>query len=171
MGSAIGHAGAPRAAIAILECGIDCSFHKLDLDRGDQKKAEYLAINPLGKIPTLIDPDGPGGQRLVLRQSWAILLYLAEKSGKFVPTDPLARVQMLQWIAEGMSSYMPKFPAVPEPALRYHEDALIRLFRVADDHLAHSPYFAGDEITVADLGFIPPVTAGEGSSEISDCVT
>jgi glutathione S-transferase len=49
-------------------------------------------------------------------------------------------------------SYVPKFPAVPEPALKYHEDALIRLFRVADDHLAHSPYFAGDEITVADLG-------------------
>jgi len=129
-----------RAAIAVLECGAACEFRKVDLGRGDHKRAHYLAINPLGKIAVLVDPDGPGGEPFVLRQSWAILLYLAEKTGRFLSSEPLARAQVWQWVAEAMSDLAPtnatvallnnaiycapKFPAVPKQATRYYEDAL-----------------------------------------------
>ena len=162
-----------RAAIAVIECRAACEFRKLDLGRGDHKQAEYLAINPLGKIPVLIDPDGPGGQPLVLRQSWAILLYLAEKTDRFLPADPGTRARMWQWVAEAMSDlaptsataailnnaiyYVPKFTTVPEQASRYYEEALTALFRAADNHLARSAYFAGDAVTVADLGIYPSI--------------
>jgi GSH-dependent disulfide-bond oxidoreductase len=72
-----------RAAIALNECGVNCNIHVLNLGRGDQKAADYLKLNSTGRIPTLIDPDGPGGKPLTVTQSWAILLYLCEKAGKF----------------------------------------------------------------------------------------
>jgi glutathione S-transferase len=78
-----------RAAIAVNECGIQCTMHVLNLAQGDQKKPDYLKINPTARIPTLIDPDGPGGKPLTLIQSWAILYYLAEKTGRLIPSDPL----------------------------------------------------------------------------------
>jgi GST-like protein len=77
-----------RAAIAVNECGIQCTMHVLNLAQGDQKKPDYLKINPTARIPTLIDPDGPGGKPLTLIQSWAILYYLAEKTGRLIPSDP-----------------------------------------------------------------------------------
>ena len=79
-----------RAAIAVNECGVQCTMHVLNLAQGDQKKPDYLKINPTARIPTLIDPDGPGGKPLTQIQSWAILYYLAEKTGRLIPSDPLA---------------------------------------------------------------------------------
>lgn len=64
-----------------------------------------MKINPTARIPTLIDPQGPGGKPLTVTQSWAILLYLCEKTGKFLPADPVARVRMFQWMAEGAADY------------------------------------------------------------------
>src|SRR5438874_12090220 len=78
-----------RAAIAVNECGVSCKIHVLNLGQGDQKAADYLKINPTARIPTLIDPEGPGGKPLTVTQSWAILMYLCEKAGKFLPADPL----------------------------------------------------------------------------------
>src|SRR5215510_16136725 len=69
-----------RAAIAVNECGVSCKIHVLNLGQGDQKAADYLKINPTGRIPTLIDPEGPGGKPLTVTQSWAILMYLCEKN-------------------------------------------------------------------------------------------
>src|SRR5262249_51525392 len=77
-----------RAAIAVNGCGVRCTMHVLNLAQGDQKKPDYLKINPTARIPTLIEPDGPGGQPLTLIQSWAILYYLAEKTGRLIPSDP-----------------------------------------------------------------------------------
>ena len=82
-----------RGAIAVNECDVPCTIHVLNLAQGDQKKPDYLKINPTARIPTLIDPDGPGGKPLTLIQSWAILYYLAEKTGKFIPSDPEARAK------------------------------------------------------------------------------
>src|SRR5947209_5322659 len=79
-----------RAAIAVNECGVSCEIHVLDLGQGDQKAADYLKINPTARIPTLIDPGGPGGKPLTVTQSWAIVMYLCEKTGKFLPADPVA---------------------------------------------------------------------------------
>src|ERR1700682_4932922 len=80
-----------RAAIAVNECGVPCKIHVLNLGQGDQKAADYLKINPTARIPTLIDPEGPGGKPLTVTQSWAILMYLCEKAeGWAVQVGPAA---------------------------------------------------------------------------------
>src|SRR5579864_8406667 len=94
-----------RAAIAVNECGVACKIHVLNLGQGDQKKPDYVKLNPTARIPTLIDPEGPGGKPLIVTQSWAILMYLCEKTGKFLPSDPVARVRVFQWMAEGAADY------------------------------------------------------------------
>src|SRR5258706_8478659 len=80
-----------RAAIMLEELGLPYQARKVDLAKGEHKVADYLALNPLGVIPTLVDPAGPGGRRLVLTQSLAILIYLAEKTGRLLPRDAPAR--------------------------------------------------------------------------------
>jgi GSH-dependent disulfide-bond oxidoreductase len=159
-----------RAAIAVNECGVSCDIHVFNLGKGDQKAADYLKINPTARIPTLIDPDGPGGKPLIVTQSWAVLLYLCEKTGKFLPADPVARVRMFQWMAEGAADYasvnqtifflgnrMPD--KVPDSAIKFYEDRFVNLWRFADDQLAKTPYLAGNEITAADLA-VYPIYAG-----------
>ena len=154
-----------RAAIAVNECGVRCTMHVLNLAQGDQKKPDYLKINPT-RIPTLIDPEGPGGKPLTLIQSWAILYYLAEKTGRLIPSDPLARARTYQWLGEAASDMAPtaqnifflgnRMPErVPESAIKFYEDRLVTQFRAADEQLARTPYLAGGEITVADLGLYP----------------
>lgn len=155
-----------RAAIAVNECGVSCNIHVLNLGQGDQKKPDYLKVNPTGRIPTLIDPDGPGGQSLTVVQSWAILMYLCEKTGKFLPSNPAARARMFQWLAEGAADYAPtnqnifflgaRMPEkVPDSAIKFYEDRFVNLWRFADEQLASSQYLAGDEITAADLALYP----------------
>ena len=155
-----------RAAIAVNECGVACKIHVLNLPQGDQKKPDYLKINPTGRIPTLIDPQGPDGKPLTLIQSWAILIYLAEKTGKLRANTPLARARAFQWMAEGASDMAPtaqnifflgnRMPeTVPQSAIKFYEDRLVTQFRAADDQLARTPYLTGNDITVADLGLYP----------------
>jgi len=136
-----------RAAIAVNECGVACQIHVLNLGQGDQKAADYLKINPTGRIPTLIDPEGPGGKPLTVTQSWAILMYLCEKTDKFLPVDPAARIQMFQWMAEGAADYA-------------SVNQTIFFSRRADAGKgAKTQYLAGDEITAADLA-VYPIYAG-----------
>jgi len=141
-------------------------MHVLNLAQGDQRKPDYLKINPTARIPTLIDPDGPGGKPLTLIQSWAILYYLAEKTGKFIPSDPAARARTYQWLGEAASDMAPtaqnifflgnRMPEkVPLSAIKFYEDRLVTQFRAADNQLARTPYLTGSEITVADLGLYP----------------
>jgi GST-like protein len=155
-----------RAAIAVNECGVTCSIHVLNLAQGDQKKPDYLKINPTGRIPTLIDPEGPDEKPLTLYQSWAILIYLAEKTGKLRAHSPLARARTFQWVAEGASDMAPtaqnifflgnRMPEkVPDSAIKFYEERLVTQFRAADQQLAHSPYLTGNEITIADIGLYP----------------
>jgi GST-like protein len=159
-----------RAAIAVNECGVPCTIHVLNLAEGDQKKPDYLNLNPTGRIPTLVDGDGPGGKPLTLIQSWAILLYLAEKTGRLLPADPVARARSFQWLAEGASDLAPtnqnifflgsRMPEkVPASAIKFYEDRFVNLFRAADEQLAKTPYLTGNDITVADIG-IYPIYAG-----------
>ncbi len=155
-----------RAAIAVNECGVACTIHVLNLGQGDQKKPDYVKLNPTGRIPTLIDPDGPGGKPLTVIQSWAILMYLCEKTGKFLPSDPVARVRMFQWLAEGAADYAPtnqnifflgaRMPEkVPDSAIKFYEDRFVNLWRFADEQLAKTQYLAGDELTAADIALYP----------------
>ena len=165
-----GTANGQRAAIAVNECGLSCGIHVLNLAQGDQKAPDYLKLNPTGRIPTLIDPQGPGGKPLTLIQSWAILFYFAEKTGKLMPDDPLARARTFQWLSEGASDIAPtaqnifflgnRMPdKVPPSAIKFYEDRFVNLFRPADEQLARTPYLAGGEISVADIG-IYPIYAG-----------
>jgi GSH-dependent disulfide-bond oxidoreductase len=155
-----------RAAIAVNECGVTCKIHVLNLAQGDQKKPEYLKLNPTGRIPTLIDPEGPDEKPLTLYQSWAILIYLAEKTGKLRAHSPLARARTFQWLAEAASDMgasaqnifflgnrMPE--KVPGSAIKFYEERLVTQFRAADEQLASTPYLTGNEITIADIGLYP----------------
>src|SRR5205823_4864127 len=130
--------------LAVNECGVSCQIHVLNLAQGDQKKPDYLKINPTARIPTLIDPDGPGGKPLTLIQSWAILMYLCEKAGKFLPADPVGRARMFQWLAEGAADYAPtnqnifflgtRMPEkVPDSAIKFYEDRFVNLWRFAEE--------------------------------------
>lgn len=165
-----GTANGQRAAIAVNECGVACRIHVLNLAQGDQKKPDYLKINPTGRIPTLIDPGGPDDRPLTLIQSWAILIYLAEKTGRLLAGSPLARARGLQWLAEGASDIAPtaqnifflgnRMPEkVPPSAIKFYEDRFVNLFRPADEQLARTPYLTGGEIGLADIG-IYPIYAG-----------
>lgn len=86
-----------RASIALEECGLPYVAHKVDIARGEHKAPAFLAINPVGRIPVIVDPDGPSGSTITINDSGAILLYCAEKSGRFIPSDPVRRMAALRW--------------------------------------------------------------------------
>ena len=88
---AAGTSNGMRARIALEECGLPYTLHPIDLANGQNRSPEYLALNPVGEIPVIVDSDGPGGGSLTLSQSLAIMVYCAEKVGKFIPTEPALR--------------------------------------------------------------------------------
>jgi len=155
-----------RAAVMLEESGLAYRAHRLNLAAGDQKKPEYLAINPAGLIPAIIDHDGPGGRPLTLSQSGAIVLYLAEKTGKFIPRDPARRAIAMQWFmqactdcAAASGGIFLASHGVPEksPAnVEFFEQRLLRFLGVVDSRLASSEYLAG-ELSVADFALYPLV--------------
>jgi GST-like protein len=155
-----------RAAIMLEECGFPYRVHRIDLFKNEQQSPEYLRINPAGQIPAIVDPDGPGGQTLALAQSAAIALYLAEKSGRFVPSDPLRRVIALQWFMFTLADLAPASANVfllgvlaPEksPAnLEWLGDRMLRFFRLADARLEGREWLA-DELSIADFALYPVV--------------
>jgi GST-like protein len=161
-GTANGH----RAAIAIEESGLAYRVHKLNLQAGDQRKPEYLKINPAGAIPAIVDEDGPGGKPFALAQSGAIVLYLAEKSGRFIPKDPARRLAALQWLMQACSDVAGTSGTIfqlsmvaPEKSsanVEFFEKRLVNALRVADQRLGEREYLA-DEFSVADLALYPVV--------------
>jgi GST-like protein len=148
-----------RARIALEECGLAYNWHPVALDKGEHKKAEFLAMNPHGQIPVMVDRDGPGGKPLTLAQSTAILLYCAEKSGKFLPKDPVARARALEALMSASTDITPYFGAWSgvaklkdaQASQQMIKDRLCGMFKVWNDALGKRTYAAGDEITVADL--------------------
>ena len=157
-----------RAAIALEESGLAYRVHKLNLAAGDQKKPEYLAINPQGAIPAIVDQDGPGGKPLALAQSGAIVLYLAEKSGRLMPKDPARRATALQWFMHACTDCAVTSGAifqlagnVPDKSaanVEFFEKRLLRYFATADARLAGHEYLA-DEFSLADVALYPVYAA------------
>jgi GST-like protein len=153
-----------RAAIVLEECGLPYRVHKLELMKGEQRTPEFLKINPAGAIPVIVDPDGPGGAPITLSQSGAIAIYAAEKTGKFLPRDPVQRAVALQWLMYAVTdcaaaSMTVFFETVllpeKEPAnLKFCEERLLRYFRVANGRLDGREWLA-DELTIADFGLYP----------------
>lgn len=153
-----------RATIALEESGLAYKPHKLELQKGDQKKPEYLAINPAGAIPAIVDHDGPGGKPLSLAQSGAILMYVAEKSGKLLPSEAGRRAIARQWMMHACSDCAGASNAiflltnmVPDksaPNTEFFENRLLRFFRDAEQRLKGRDFLA-DELSVADLALYP----------------
>jgi GST-like protein len=161
-GTANGH----RAAVALEESGLAYRVHKLNLQAGDQRKPEYLKINPAGAIPAIVDDEGPGGKPLALAQSGAIVLYVAEKSGRFIPKDPVRRLAAMQWLMQACSDVAGTSGTIfqlsmvaPEKSaanVEFFEKRLVNALRVADARLASREYLV-DEISVADFALYPVV--------------
>ncbi|MBV8911324.1 MAG: glutathione S-transferase N-terminal domain-containing protein [Gammaproteobacteria bacterium] len=156
-----------KASVMLEETGLDYEPHLVDLDRNDQASAEYRSLNPYGKIPAILDPNGPGGRPLPLFESGAILVYLAEKTGQFLPREPEARYQTLQWLMWQMGGVGPTFGQVgffhkfagreyqdKRPRDRYVSEAR-RLLAVLDARLAGRSWVMGDEYTIADIAIFP----------------
>jgi GST-like protein len=153
-----------RVAIMLEECGLPYRLHRLDLMAGDQRKPEFLHINPAGAIPAIVDDDAPGGAPLALAQSGAILLYLAEKTGRFLPSAPARRAQALQWLMQATTDtaaasatifLLSTFaPDKSEANLRFFEDRTVKFLRTADARLAGREFLA-DELSVADFALYP----------------
>ena len=155
---------AQRVRIMLEECGLPYREHRVDLMKGEQRAPEFLALNPVGAIPVLQDPEGPGGAELTLSQSGAIMLYLADKTGRFLPPDPVRRALALQWLAFAITDCMlatamifMNASIVPEksPAnVEYFSERLARYFGVVDAHLAKREWLA-DELSIADFALFP----------------
>jgi GST-like protein len=149
-----------RARIALEECGLAYNLHPIDLAKGESKTPQFLAMNPNGAIPVIVDGEGPGGKKITLSQSAAILLYAAEKSGKFLPKDPAARPALLQALMSTCTDVTPTFGALfglmrskePHgPSVEFFKARLRSFFKVWDDALGRQKYAAGNEVTIADF--------------------
>jgi GST-like protein len=154
-----------KVHIMLEECGLAYKAIPVDIGTGDQFKPQFLAISPNNKIPAMIDPDGPDGQPISIFESGAILLYLAAKSGRFLPVDVRGRYATLEWLMFQMASIGPMLGQAhhfrlyaPEKLAyaidRYSNEAK-RLYGVLDSRLAKSRYVAGHEYTIADIAIFP----------------
>lgn len=150
-----------RPALMLEECGLAYTPHTIDLAKGEGRSPEFLKINPVGAIPAIVDHDGPGGQTVTLAQSGAILLYLADKTGKFLPADPVQRAAHLQWLMYALTDVAPTSSAVfyaskldDKTAQGAFEDRLIGQLGHADKRLGAVEYLAG-EYGVADMALYP----------------
>lgn len=154
-----------KVSIFLEEAGLPWRWHYVDILEGDQFRPEFLALNPNNKFPVLRDPDGPDGEPLTLWESGAILIYLAEKTGLFLPPTPGGRHRMMQWIMFQMSAVGPMFgqfahfyyyakDKIPYAIDRYRRE-MQRLMRVMDQHLDGRSHFVDETYTIADMCILP----------------
>lgn len=153
-----------KVSIMLEEVGLPYAVHPIDITKGDQFTPDYIAINPNSKIPAIVDPDGPDGQPLTLFESGAILIYLAEKTGRFLPADPAGRYATLQWLMFQMGGIGPMFgqthhfrrfapEQIPYAIERYSKETR-RLYGVLDKRLGEAEYVAG-AYSIADMAIFP----------------
>ena len=151
--------------IMLEETGLPYRVHPIDIGAGDQFKPDFLKISPNNKMPAMIDSDGPDGKPMSLFESGAMLLYLASKSGKFLPEDLRERWSTLQWLMFQMGGVGPMLgqahhflvyapEKIPYAMQRYSKEAN-RLYGVMDRRLAESKFIACDEYTIADMAIMP----------------
>jgi glutathione S-transferase len=150
-----------RVPIALEELGLPYVLTAINVRKGEQKQPGYLAINPNGKVPVLVDSEGPGGKSLTLGESGAILIYLGEKTGKLLPMYGEARFRVLEQMffhltgigpAMGQAGYFQKQAPEPQPSAQARfENEIVRVMQVLDGILAERTYVASDEFTIADI--------------------
>jgi GST-like protein len=161
-----------KVHIALEELGLAYNVIPINIGKGDQFRPEFLAITPNHRIPAIVDHDGPGGRRLELFESAAIMIYLSEKTGgKLIPSDPAGRYSCLQWIMFQMGGTGPMFgqynhfanyaaEKIPYAIERYTNEVK-RLHRVLDKRLAEAKYLAGTEYSMADIVNFPWIRNSE----------
>ena len=153
-----------KITVALEEMGLPYELRIVDIGQGEQFDPAFLEISPNTTIPAIVDPDGPGGKSISVFESGAILIYLAEKTGQFWPSDPVARVAALEWLMFQVGGFGPMpgqvhhFIGLQDPAdKRYGLDRFMaetrRLYGVMDRRLAGHEYFAGP-LTIADFAIV-----------------
>lgn len=166
--------------IAIEELGLPANYKPVNIGAGEQFTAEFLALNPNHRIPAIIDDAGPGGEKIGLFESGAILIYLAEKAGRLIPADAASRYSCLQWLMFQMSGVGPMFgqlshfavyapEKIPYAIERYLNETK-RLTRVLDKRLGESAYLAGRDYSIADIATYPWIAAlvGRGVLDLAE---
>ncbi len=154
-----------KVHVMLEECGLPYRVHAVDIGAGEQFDPAFLAISPNNKIPAIVDPDGPEGRPISLFESGAILLYLAGKTGKFLPEGVAAKYEVLQWLMFQMGGVGPMLgqahhfriyapERIPYAVDRYTNEAK-RLYGVMDKRLARSKYLGGAEYSIADIAVFP----------------
>jgi GST-like protein len=156
-----------KVSVMLEETGLPYEPHLVSFETNDQKSPEFLSLNPYGKIPAILDPDGPGGRAIALFESGAILLYLADKSGQFVPADAAARYETVQWLMFQMGAVGPMFGQVgffhkfagknyedKRPRDRYVAESQ-RVLDVLEARLVSRAWMMGDDYTIADMAIFP----------------
>ncbi|WP_371767828.1 glutathione S-transferase N-terminal domain-containing protein [Massilia sp.] len=155
-----------KVGIMLEETGLAYEPHRIDITANESHDPAFLSLNPNGKIPAIYDPDGPGGRPLALFESGAILIYLADKTGKFLPADPGARYETIQWLMWQMGGVGPMFGQVgffnkfagkayedKRPLQRYANESA-RLLSVLDQRLAGRDWVMGADYTIADISLL-----------------
>ena len=150
-----------RASIMLEECGLEYRVRAYDLTKGDHLSAGHLALNPVGRVPTIVDEGVSGDRRAVVYGSQAILQYLADKTGRFLPTDPVARAAAYTWAGVATSDLGPAYSGqfvfgallqekIPT-AIQHFERLCLRMLGALDTRLRDNRWLAGDEYTIADM--------------------
>lgn len=171
-----------KVSIMLEETGLPYEAHKVGFDTDDQLTPEFLSLNPNNKIPAIIDPNGPGGKPLPLFESGAILMYLADKTGKFIPADAAGRYETIQWLMFQMGGVGPMFGQLgffhkfagkeyedKRPRDRYVAESR-RLLGVLEQRLQGRDWIMGSEYTIADMAIWPWVRNLAGFYEAADIV-
>src|SRR5262249_42043737 len=155
-----------KVSIMLEETGLPYEPHTVDFNKKDQKTPEYLSLNPNGKIPAIIDPNGPGGAPLPLYESGAILAYLAEKTGKLLPADPTLKWEAIQWVFWQMAFVGPMFGQVgyfkifegrhveDKRPLNHYAAESKRLLGLMEQRLDGRDWIMGEDFTIADVSLI-----------------
>ena len=155
-----------KVSIMLEETGLPYEPHPVDITKNENRTPEFLSLNPNGKIPAILDPGGPGGKPLALFESGAILLYLAEKTGKLLPSDPARRYETIEWVFFQMAFIGPMFGQLgffhkfagreyedKRPRDRYAAESR-RLLGVMEAHLAGRDWIMGEEYSIADISML-----------------
>jgi GSH-dependent disulfide-bond oxidoreductase len=159
-----GTPNARKVSIALEELSVPFNVHLVNITKGEQFNHSFLALNPNNKIPVIVDPQGPNGKEITLFESGAILIYLADKTGRLLPTSGTERHETLQWLMFQMGGIGPMFGQThhyrryaPQETygLKRYTDETHRLYKVMDGRLAKSEYVAGSQYSIADIAIYP----------------
>lgn len=172
-----------KVSIMLEEIGLPYESHRIEIGKNETWTPDFLALNPNGKIPAIVDPDGPGGKPIGLFESGAILLYLADKSGQFLPADPVRRYETIQWVFFQMAAVGPMFGQVgffhkfagreyedKRPRDRYVAESK-RLLGVLETRLEGGDWIMGDDYTIADMslfGWVRGLVGFYGAGDLVD---